>query len=764
MLSTQSETGAGAVRARSLVTRERDRKRHTGVVAAGAIAALAFTGVAVSPVFAAEEPAETVSINVVTINDFHGRIEADGASAGAAVLAGAVQEVRDSNPNTVFAAAGDLIGATTFTSFIQQDNPTIDALNAAGLEVSAAGNHEFDQGWADLRDRVVNRADWEYLSSNVFLTDTGETALESHWVKELDGVRVGFIGAVTEDLDSLVPPAGMDGIEVRSIVDSVNAAAAELTDGDDANGEADVIVLLVHEGAETTALSSITPDSPLGEIAYGVNDDIDAIVSAHTHLVYNHEVEGRLVVSAGQYGENFGLMSLEVDPESKELVSIEYENKPLTDGKGGPLYAAVPSVAELVDEATEQSAELGKQPVGKVTGDFNRARKADGTSEHRGGESTIGNFVADVQMATTGAEMAFINPGGIRTDIRFAGSPMGEGDGVVTYREAAEVQPFANTMNTLSLTGAQIKSILEEQWQPGGASRPFLKLGVSKGLTYTYDPEAAQGEHITSITFNGAPLDPAAEYTVAANSFLASGGDNFVTFAKGTNVADTGVVDMTSMVDWFKEFETATPGYAQRAVGVQVSEPASEQFVPGETVTVQLSSLAFTTNEPAPGDVAVELDGKTLATAPVSVEWPADEKDPEHAYDELGKATVSFALPSDAAGVETLAFTVGETGTTFAVELTVAETTGGGTDGGTDGGTGGGTDGGTDGGTSGEFVAVDGGAGNHADSGRDALPNTGGELPLGWIAAAAVTLAVGLALVLTRRRSAVGIAPGADDR
>lgn len=188
---------------------------------------------------------------------------------GAAVLAGAVQQFRAANPNTIFAGAGDLIGASTFTSFINDDNPTIDALNAAGLDVSAAGNHEFDQGWEDLRDRVQERADWEYISSNVFLTETGEPALAPAWVKELDGVRVGFVGAVTEDLDSLVSPEGIADLEVRSIVDSVNAVADDLRDGDPANGEADVVILLVHEGAESTALSAITEDSPLGEIVYG---------------------------------------------------------------------------------------------------------------------------------------------------------------------------------------------------------------------------------------------------------------------------------------------------------------------------------------------------------------------------------------------------------------------------------------------------------------------------------------------------------------
>src|SRR5690606_26789520 len=296
-------------------------------------------------------------------------------AAGAAVLAGAVKSVRDANPNTVFAAAGDLIGASTFTSFILDDNPTIDALNAAGLDVSAAGNHEFDQGWEDLRDRVQDRAEWEYISSNVFLTETGEHALAPAWITELDGVSVGFIGAVTEELESLVRPEGIADLEVRSIVDSVNDVAADLTDGEAGNGEADVIVLLVHEGASTDAIEGLAPDTPLGEIVAGVDPTVDAIVSAHTHLVYNHVVDGRPVVSAGEFGQNFGLMNVQVDPTTKELISITNENQPLVDDEGTALYPAVQDVQDDVDEATAEADVLGQIKAGEITADLNRARQ-----------------------------------------------------------------------------------------------------------------------------------------------------------------------------------------------------------------------------------------------------------------------------------------------------------------------------------------------------------------------------------------------------
>lgn len=604
-----------------------------------------------------------VSIDVVTVNDFHGRIEADGAAAGAAVLAGAVKQFREANPNTIFAGAGDLIGASTFTSFINDDNPTIDALNAAGLDVSAAGNHEFDQGWEDLRDRVQDRADWEYISSNVFVTETGEPALAPAWVKELDGVRVGFVGAVTEDLDSLVSPEGIKDLEVRSIADSVNAVADDLRDGDASNGEADVVILLVHEGAESTALSAITPDSPLGEIVYGVDDDVDAIVSAHTHLAYNHVIDGRPVVSAGQYGENLGLMNLQVDPKTKELISITNEIKPLT-AAGKPLYPAVPEVQAIVDQAKAEADVLGAIKVGDITADFNRARQSNG-SENRGGESTIGNFVADVQKWSTGADIAFMNPGGIRANLTYASSGATDPDGNVTYREAATVQPFANTLVTMTLTGAQLKSVLEEQWQPAGSARPFLKLGVSEGLVYTYDPTAAQGSRITSITVNGAPLDATGTYTVAANSFLAGGGDNFATFKGIEGKRDTGKIDLQSMVDWFDANKTASPDYAQRAVGVAVSPADADGYSAGDQVTVALSSLAFSAGEPAPGAVSLSLGDTVLAQGAVD---PAVVD----TTDEGGRASLTFTVPSGVFGEQVLTVAVAGTGTTVQVPFTIA--------------------------------------------------------------------------------------------
>jgi 5'-nucleotidase len=612
-----------------------------------------------------------VDIDILSINDFHGRLEAAPPIAGAAVLGGMIDSYRAANPNTTFVGAGDLIGASTFTSFIQNDEPTIDAFNAMGLDASAFGNHEFDQGREDVDERIVPRAEWDYLSANIYDRATGEPAYQQYSLEEFDGVTVAFVGAMTEELPSLVSPAGISTLEVKPVVPEVNRVADALSDGDAANGEADVIILLVHEGAATTDISSATDDSAFGRIVTGANANVDAIVSGHTHLAYDHEIAIpgtdtlRPVLSSGQYGEKYSHMDLQVDPATGSILRISAEILPLAGA-----FAPDPEIAQIVADAVAVANVEGAVKVGEITADFNRARQSGATfAENRGGESTLGNFVADVQQwatADAGSDFALMNPGGLRADLKYASSGAGDPDGNVTFREAAAVQPFANTLVTLDLTGEQLKAVLEEQWQPAGASRPFLKLGVSKGLEYTYDPAAPAGDHVDAIYVNGELVTAEDTFTVTVNSFLASGGDNFGTLALGANKADSGKIDLTSMVDYFEANPVASPDYAQRAVGVTVG--AAGPFAPGDQVTLALSSLLFSNGEPNSGTAVVSANGVELASAPID---PAIVD----TTDEVGRASVTVTIPDDAVtGDLVLTVSVPETGTSVDVPLAVVAT------------------------------------------------------------------------------------------
>ncbi len=668
----------------------------------------------------AAHAADPVSINILGINDFHGRIAADGQEAGAAVLAGAVKQIRAAQPNTVFSAAGDLIGASTFDSFIQKDKPTIDALNEAGLDVSAVGNHEFDRGYDDLMKRVIaaesasnpqGGALWKYLGANVKVKATapaGTPVLDPSWTKTFGtgdaAVTVGFVGAVTEELPSLVTPSGISDITVTDIVEATNAEADKLK-----TAGSDLVVLLVHEGAPSSDCATVAdPASAFGSIVSGVNANVDAIISGHTHRAYDcsvpvaawsaRAVTERPVVSAGQYGYNLNQLTYSVDPADGSVEGVESSILPLTtcgttcgtsSVKWTPLYDADQPTTDIVKAAVEKANVLGAVEIGELAGGFLRAKAngrnaqgADALVENRGGESTIGNLVAEVQRWATsspeagGAEIAFMNPGGLRADL----NPGSSYPAALTYRQAATVQPFANTLVNMTLTGAQIKSVLEQQWQPAAASRPFLRLGASKGFEHTYDPTAAAGSRIQSMSLHGKPILASDTFSVTVNGFLATGGDNFAAFNEGVGRRDTGKIDLQAMVDYLEQFASDAPlpvDYDQRAVGVAFPDTAPAAYLPGDTVAFDLSSLSFSNATDVKDEsVTVSLGGTTLGTFPVDSALPGlgDGQDPKSTiFDEVGTASVSVTLPASVgAGVRQLVIRGATTGTEIEVPITVA--------------------------------------------------------------------------------------------
>ncbi|MFC7549148.1 ExeM/NucH family extracellular endonuclease [Plantactinospora sp. GCM10030261] len=579
--------------------------------------------------------ASPVDLQLLSINDFHGRLESpatvDGQPAGgAAQVAGLVNQLRAQNPNTAFVSAGDNIGASTFISAIDGDNPTIDALNQMGLTASAVGNHEFDKGIADLTGRVSDRADFPYLGANVYRGDA--RALPAYSVSTIGGVRVGFVGVVTEQTASLVSPDGIAGLTFREPVTEANLVAGQLKDGNPDNGEADVVVLLAHEGAATENINSaeaLANDPVFGKFTRA-DATVDVIFSGHTHQPYAFKVPVpgtdtlRPVVQAEDYGKRLGKVTLTYDPESGSVTAADVS---LVDVVGVPQD---PAVAEIVAAAKARAEELGKQRLGSITADIRRAYT--GGSEDRGKESALGNFIADVQLAGTsdagrgGAQIAFMNPGGLRADLLY------RTDGTVTYADAFAVQPFANDVVTKTYTGAQIKQALEEQWQPDGASRPVLWLGVSKGFSYTYDPEAPKGSRITSMALNGTPISPAGEYRVTVNSFLAAGGDNFAALGGGTNPVTTGDNDLTMLVSYFAANSPVTADTQPRST-VGTGGPTCTTTITGRHSRPLVVSAGLTCleNATASGPVTVKpgaslivtggsISGPLTATRPVLVE------------------------------------------------------------------------------------------------------------------------------------------------
>ena len=639
--------------------------------------ALVTTPLSIAAIASPAHAADPVNIRLLNINDFHGRIDANTTKFATTIEQ---QRAEAGEENTLFVSAGDNIGASLFASASQQDQPTIDVLNALGLKASAVGNHEFDKGFSDLTDRVQPAADFTYLGANVYKKGTQEPALPEYATFDVDGVTIGVIGAVTQETKSLVSPAGVADLDFGDPVAAVNRVAAELTDGveDENNGEADVIVAEYHEGAGAGTPDGATLEDEVaagGAFAKIVEDTVpavDVIYTGHTHKQYAWE-DGRPIVQTGSYGDNIGQVDLTYDPDTDEVTAVG-SNVPRAETEDTS-FERVAAVKTIVDKALADAEELGNQPVRTISADITTAFR-EGSRDDRSAESTLGDTVANAlrdggRQINADVDLGITNPGGLRDELMYAGdtatNPENK-DGVVTYAEANAVLPFNNTVALGTMTGAQIKSVLEQQWQPAGSSRAYLQLALSDNVTVTADATAPVGQRITSVRIDGTPIDPAATYTVSTLSFLSAGGDNFTAFADGT-WTDTGLLDADLWRTYLADNSPVAPDFARQQVfvtgasagtlkvggndlvlGPDVASGAGEPWT-GETL--DMTSLG------APANTEVTATGTTTAGARVALgTFPVS----------AGTAKVSLDVPATLAG-GTVTFTAAPSRTTVVLPV-----------------------------------------------------------------------------------------------
>lgn len=522
------------------------------------------------------EPSPPFQVTILAFNDFHGHIQGPSGTVlvegeavpagGAAYLAAHLEALKAENPNTVVVAAGDLIGATPLISALFDDEPTIEALGMAGLEISAVGNHEFDRGVVELlrkqnggcseqrgctEGRTFEGASFQYLAANVTYKETGETILPAIDIREFNGVKIGFIGLTLEGTPDIVTPSAIETVDFANEVETINALVPKLQ-----QEGIETIVVLIHEGGYPTLPVNDINDcagisGPILDIAEKVDNAVDVIVTGHTHQAYICEIGGKLVTSGQSSGRVITNISLTIDAQTHDVRERTARQQPVHHD-----IEPDARLADLVTTYQELSAPLANRPVGKITADI--LRKAN---DH--GESTMGRLVADAQLAATAApdlgnaKIAFMNPGGIREALLLASSH-NAGKGVVTYAQLYTVQPFGNNLVTVTLTGEQIHQLLEQQWREEGA--PATMLQVSKGFSYTWNADKPIGQRVDpkSIKLNGKTIQPDAEYRVTANKFLADGGDGFTIFAEGTDRL-LGVVDLDAFVTYFEEKSPIKP-------------------------------------------------------------------------------------------------------------------------------------------------------------------------------------------------------------
>ncbi len=507
----------------------------------------------------------TIEVQILALNDFHGNVLPPSGSSGrvgtinaggAEYLSTHIQNLKATNANSIVVSAGDLIGASPLLSALFHDEPTIEAMNLIGLDLNAVGNHEFDEGTTELL-RMQNGgchpvdgcqdetgfagADFQFLAANVVNHNSGQTLFAPYTIRNFNGAKVAFIGMTLEGTPNIVSPSGVAGFDFLDEADTVNALIPEIQEQD-----VEAIVVLLHEGGSPTSLSINGCAGVTGavvDIAERMDDAVDLIVSGHTHQPYSCVFGGIPVTSAFSFGRLVTDIDMKVDRKTKDVTSLAINNRIVT--RDVPLDQRI---TDLIAHYQVFAAPIANRVIGHITADITRTNDASL-------EQSMGNVIADAQLDATDdvgfgeAVLSFMNPGGVRADLIYASSPAGEGDGVVTYGELFTVQPFGNSLVTMTLTGAQIEQALEHQFC--GLNSPlnnffFKVLLPSDGFHYTWDSAAANSADgmscatadavdPASITLNGVPLDMAASYRVTVNIFLADGGDGFPVFAQGTN-------------------------------------------------------------------------------------------------------------------------------------------------------------------------------------------------------------------------------------
>jgi 5'-nucleotidase len=535
-------------------------------------------------------------VQLLAINDFHGNLQPPSGSSGriavgpgqmvnaggAEYLATWIKSLRTTNANTITVGAGDLIGASPLISGLFHDEPTIESMNALGLDVTGVGNHEFDEGIAELlRMQFGNQlggtgchpddgcqdgtpfggALFQYLAANVFYEGSENTIFPPYEIHKVDNANIAFIGLTLEGTPLIVTPAGVAGLQFRPEVPTIN----DLVDKLRAEQGVRAFVVLIHQGGFQNApfplgyQDSDRCDNFRGDIVpivNGLSPQVDVVISAHTHQPYICHIDGKLVTSASSFGRLITDIDLRIDHQTKDVEGATAHNVIVTRD-----VASDPDQVAIINKYNALSGPIANRVVGSQSADIVRIPTL-------AGETALGDVIADAQLASTsptdfgGAVVAFMNPGGIRADLVCSQPCSAASPAPVTYNQLFNVQPFNNVMTVKTMTGDMIYRLLEQQFTGANGI-----LQVSDGFSYSWSP--TQVPHVIdgSVTIGGVPVDKSASYRVAMNNFLASGGDGFSVFNEGTNPLG-GEIDLDALVNYFQHNSPVGPGPQNRITRV----------------------------------------------------------------------------------------------------------------------------------------------------------------------------------------------------
>jgi 5'-nucleotidase len=525
-----------------------------------------------------------VVVQLLAFNDFHGNLEpptggngrvGQTLAAGAEYLATHLKRAVEQQPNSIIVAAGDLVGAAPLISGLFHHEPAIESLNAMGLSIASVGNHEFDRGPRELlrlqrggchpvdgcRDNdAFSGARFQYLSANVLDAATHQPLFPATAVRTIAGVKVGFIGETLKGTPQIVAPAGTAGLTFLDEAATANQYARRLR-----QQGVRAVVLLIHEGGRQGV-----PDEdvdPNGCVNFGgaiaaitrkLSPEIKVVVSGHSHRAYNCSFAGHLVTSAASFGRIVTRVNLTIDRTTGAVAGVSAVNDIVTrDVAKDPIQTAI------IEKYGALAAPIAKRIAGSVTGGITR-------QQNRAGESGLGDVIADAQLASArtgsgGAVVAFVNNSGIRADLAVSGGGTPGRSSPVTYGELYDVQPFGNTVTTLTMTGDMIRRLLEQQFT---RPEPVVDvLQVSAGFSYRYRLNAPAGRRVDpdSIVIDGRTIRAADRVRVVTNDFLVGGGLGFTVFAEGTAPAG-GELDVDALEAYFRTHSPVSPGPQNRIV------------------------------------------------------------------------------------------------------------------------------------------------------------------------------------------------------
>ncbi|MBD1370808.1 5'-nucleotidase C-terminal domain-containing protein [Hazenella sp. IB182357] len=504
------------------------------------IMTLAFITIFVSPLFIAATPYgkqdnRYVDLQLIGLNDFHGQLDTvrkvnDQPVGTAPILARYIKEREKAVRNSLIVTAGDMVGASSPTSSLLQDEPTVDFFNQIGVDVGGIGNHEFDEGVAEMKRLIYGGyhektgyykgAKFPYICANVVDNQTGKHILPPSTIKKVDGIKVGFIGIVTQTTPSVVIPEHVKSVTFTDEADAVNREVKRLK-----KKGVEAIIVLAHEGGKQTD-DQIT--GPIKEIVEKMDDEVDVVFAGHSHSVLNGKIGNKLVVQSYSYGTAFADVDLVLDRKTKDIIQKKSEIV-TTFHEGKQPHKRV---QKIVDRAKKRVEPIINQEIGQAAQDITKIG-------NEAGESALGNLIADSQRVQMGTDFAFMNPGGIRADIN---------KGAVTWGDLYTVQPFGNDLVKMELTGKQIRQLLNQQW----ADPNRIHMLQISGFSYTWDESPSEDRILSLKKTDGTTINDTETYTVTANAFLAGGGDNFTVFKEAKN-KEIGPVDLDAIISYIKQ-------------------------------------------------------------------------------------------------------------------------------------------------------------------------------------------------------------------